>query len=60
MWRSSSRSKKDREFVQPDGAGPGGTDYEFLTSPQSRALLREEGIIVIDYRPLQEVWIQSR
>jgi hypothetical protein len=46
--------------VQPDGAGPGGTDYEFLTSPQADALLREEGIIVIDYRPLQEVWTQSR
>jgi hypothetical protein len=36
------------------------TDHEFLTSRQARALLREEGIIVIEYRPLQEVWNQSR
>lgn len=32
------------------------TDYEFLTSPVARALLQQEGIIVIDYRPLQQVW----
>jgi hypothetical protein len=32
------------------------TDYEFLISPQARALLQQEGIIVIDYRPLQQVW----
>jgi chitin disaccharide deacetylase len=32
------------------------TDHEFLTSPRARALLQEEGITVIDYRSLQEVW----
>ena len=36
------------------------TDYEFLTSPQARELLRQEGIVVIDYRPLQQVWSQTR
>ena len=36
------------------------TDYEFLTSPQARELLRQEGIVVIDYRPLQRVWSQTR
>ncbi len=35
------------------------TDYEFLTSPQARELLRQEGIVVIDYRPLQRVWSQT-
>jgi len=32
------------------------TDYEFLTSPRTRELLRQEGITVIDYRPLQRAW----
>ena len=35
------------------------TDYEFLISPQARALLQREGIIVIDYRPLQQVWSRT-
>jgi chitin disaccharide deacetylase len=35
------------------------TDYEFLTSPQARALLRQEGIIVTDYRPAQRVWSRT-
>jgi predicted glycoside hydrolase/deacetylase ChbG (UPF0249 family) len=34
----------------------GRTDYEFLTTPRARALLQQERIIVIDYRPLQQVW----
>jgi chitin disaccharide deacetylase len=32
------------------------SDYAFLTSPQAREILDHEGITVIDYRPLQQVW----
>jgi predicted glycoside hydrolase/deacetylase ChbG (UPF0249 family) len=32
------------------------TDYAFLTSPQARETIDHEGITVVDYRPLQEVW----
>ncbi len=32
------------------------TDYEFLTSPRARDLLRQEGIVVTDYRSLQRAW----
>ena len=32
------------------------TDYEFLTSPRARELIHQEGIVVIDYRTVQEVW----
>lgn len=35
------------------------TDYEFLTSPQARDVLRQEGIHVIDYRTIQHAWSQS-
>ncbi|MER8069788.1 hypothetical protein ABTZ59_16020 [Streptomyces sp. NPDC094034] len=34
------------------------TDYEFLTSPQAREVLRQEDIAVIDYRTIQRVWSQ--
>ncbi|MEU4272598.1 glycoside hydrolase family 36 N-terminal domain-containing protein [Streptomyces sp. NPDC026092] len=36
------------------------TDYEFLTSPQARDVLHEEGITVIDYRSIQHVWTLPR
>ena len=45
-------------------ADPGGwrvrrTDYEFLTSPEARELVRQEGIVLTDYRTVQQVWTQS-
>ena len=45
-------------------ADPGGwrvrrTDYEFLTSPQARELLRQEGVLVTDYRTVQQVWSRT-
>jgi rhodanese-related sulfurtransferase len=36
------------------------TDYDFLTSPQARALLENERIVVIDYRTIQQAWSGSR
>ena len=40
---------------------PGGwrvrrTDYEFLISQEARELVRREGIVLTDYRRVQEVW----
>jgi hypothetical protein len=32
------------------------TDYEFLTSPLAGALVRDERIVVIDYRAIQQAW----
>ncbi len=31
-------------------------DFEFVTSPDARAIIRQEGIILLDYKPLQNVW----
>jgi predicted glycoside hydrolase/deacetylase ChbG (UPF0249 family) len=36
------------------------TDYEFLTSPAARELVRREGIIVIDYRAVQRIWVAGQ
>lgn len=32
------------------------TDYDFLISPQVKDVIRQEGIILLDYRALQDVW----
>jgi predicted glycoside hydrolase/deacetylase ChbG (UPF0249 family) len=32
------------------------TDYEFLISPEAREVVRQEGIVLIDYRTFQQVW----
>jgi hypothetical protein len=31
-------------------------DYDFLISPDARAIIEEEGIVLLDYRALQAVW----
>jgi hypothetical protein len=32
------------------------TDYEFLTSSLASTLVRDERIVVIDYRTIQQAW----
>jgi predicted glycoside hydrolase/deacetylase ChbG (UPF0249 family) len=32
------------------------TDFDFLISPEAKEIIREEGIILLNYRALQEVW----
>jgi predicted glycoside hydrolase/deacetylase ChbG (UPF0249 family) len=49
--------------AQARAADPAGwrvrrSDYEFLVSPQARALIADEGITLIDYRPLQKAWLR--
>ncbi|MEV4160930.1 polysaccharide deacetylase family protein [Nonomuraea dietziae] len=41
-----------------DGRRVRTTDYDFLTSPQARDIIREEGITVIGYEPLQRAWLR--
>jgi len=40
----------------PDGWRVRRSDHAFLLSPQARGLVADEGIVLIDYRPLQAVW----
>jgi hypothetical protein len=35
------------------------TDYEFLISPEARDLVQQEGIVVIDYKSVQQAWRQA-
>jgi hypothetical protein len=42
--------------IQPDGAQVRQADFDFLMSQEAQAIVKEEGIILVDYRPLQAVW----
>jgi hypothetical protein len=33
-------------------------DYDFFTSPEAQAIVEQEGIILLNYKPLQELWQQ--
>lgn len=35
-------------------------DFEFLMSPETKAIIEQEGIIVLNYKPLQELWQAHR
>ena len=43
--------------IDPGGAQFRQADYDFLMSPQAREVIEAEGIILLDYRALQEVWM---
>ena len=49
---------EESQAIDPGGWRVRRTDYEFLTSPQARELLQQEGIAVIDYRAIQQAWSQ--
>lgn len=42
--------------IDPGGSHIRQTDFDFLTSPQAKEAIDEEGIILLDYRALQAVW----
>ncbi len=42
--------------IEPTGNHVRQTDFDFWTSQQAKDLVKAEGIILIDYRPLQAIW----
>ena len=42
--------------IEPGGNHIRQTDFDFLMSQQAKDIVKEEGIILLDYRALQEVW----
>ena len=45
--------------LEPGGNHIRQADYDFLTSQEAKDLVREEGIILLDYRVLQAAWKQK-
>jgi hypothetical protein len=35
-------------------------DFDFLISPEAQTIVKEEGIILLDYRPLQVAWQEGQ
>jgi predicted glycoside hydrolase/deacetylase ChbG (UPF0249 family) len=46
--------------IEPGGEHIRQTDFDFLISEQASDVIREEGIILLDYRALQAVWKAKR
>jgi predicted glycoside hydrolase/deacetylase ChbG (UPF0249 family) len=42
--------------IEPDGNHFRQTDFDFLVSPEAGALIRQEGITLLSYAPLQAAW----
>lgn len=42
--------------LEPSGQHERQTDFDFWMSPQAKDIVKEEGIILLDYRALQVVW----
>ncbi len=45
--------------IEPDGAQVRQADTDSMVSAQIREVIQQEGIILLSYRPLQEVWQNS-
>lgn len=44
------------QAIDPGGWQVRRSDFDFLISPEAREIIRQEGITLLDYRPLQQVW----
>jgi len=42
--------------IEPDSWQVRYTDYKFLMSAHAHEVIQQEGIILLDYKPLQQVW----
>jgi predicted glycoside hydrolase/deacetylase ChbG (UPF0249 family) len=42
--------------IEPDGKRVRQTDFDFLMSQEAQDMVKAEGIILLDYRPLQALW----
>jgi chitin disaccharide deacetylase len=51
-----SLGNAESQAIDPGGWQVRQTDFDFLMSLEARKLIRQEGIIVLNYKPLQEVW----
>jgi predicted glycoside hydrolase/deacetylase ChbG (UPF0249 family) len=49
----------EAKALEPDNWRIRRADFDFLISAEARNLIEAEGIVVLDYRPLQAVWEQA-
>ena len=46
--------------IELDGKQVRQTDFDFLISQEAQDIIKEQGIILLDYRPLQTLWSRAR
>lgn len=51
-----SLGNAEAQAIEPDSWQVRKTDFDFLIAHEARAILDEEGIVLTDYRPLQQLW----
>jgi hypothetical protein len=44
------------EAYEPESWQAHSTDLDFLISQEAREIIEQEGIVLLDYKPLQQVW----
>lgn len=51
-----STGDSEAQAMEPDSWQVRKTDFDFFISQEARDILEEEGIVLLDYRALQELW----
>lgn len=51
-----SLGNAEAQALEPDSWQVRKADFDFLIAQEARDILEEEGIVLLDYRPLQKVW----
>jgi predicted glycoside hydrolase/deacetylase ChbG (UPF0249 family) len=46
----------ESQALDPDGWRVRRTDFDFLVSPLAREIIRQEGITLLGYEPIREIW----
>ena len=49
-------NSEELRAIEPDSWQVRQTDYDFVMSPEAREIIRQEGIVLLSYQPLQAVW----
>jgi predicted glycoside hydrolase/deacetylase ChbG (UPF0249 family) len=47
---------EESQAIDPGGWHVRRTDFDFLTSAEASDIIRQEGIVLLDYKPLQKLW----
>ena len=51
-----SLGNEESQAIDPGGWRVRRTDFDFLISPEASEIIRQEGIILLNYQPLRQVW----
>ena len=46
----------EMQAIEPESWQVRQTDFDFLISRQAREIIEQEGIVLLNYKPLQKVW----